>query len=307
MKNKGIVVAVAALAVILAVIFIVRPFAYKEKASVKTAVPGKSEKQKAVTTAPEKRTFTKGMGGLTVKIKGSGDKPLRLKIRAFSADGNNSSVFANTFTSERMQELASGTYDIEIETTPVKIYKNIAVREGKETVHDLGAVTGALNIKALNSKKKEAMILTKVTSPKTNTVATVMMTNKSAEIVPGVYNIEIGTNPKQVKNDVKIEAGRETLLDLGAVSGAIMVKAVTEEKKEVGLPVYVKNPANGSMVAATIAGRSVEVGPGEYDIDILSVPPQNKKGVKVSAGEESAVEFTIQAPAPAKAPAPKKK
>ena len=305
MKNKTVVAVIAVVAVILGVIFIKHSFVHG-KAAKKGTPAAKAEKSKSAPVIPAKKVFSKGMGGLTVKVKGSNDKYQNLRIRAFGVDNNNSSTFLAAFGTERMQELTSGTYDIEIETIPAKIYKNVAVKEGKETVQDFGSVTGSLNVKALNSKKKESPVSVKIIYPRSNLMVAAATANRPFEIVPGTYNIEIETLPHQTKSNVKIEAGKETVLDLGVVSGSLIVKAVDEEGKEARVGIRVKNPANNTIVASTIANRAVEVGPGEYDVDIFSTPVQTKKGVKISAGEETVTEVSVKSPPPIPAPAKRK-
>ena len=139
MKKKSVVLVIAVVAVVFGIIFIKNSFMHG-KAVKKSAPAAKSEKSKSAAAIPAKKTFQKGMGGLTVRVKSSSDKYQNLRIRAFSADNKNSSIFAAAFNTERMQELTPGTYDLEIETTPAQIYKNVTVGEGKETVQDLGEI-----------------------------------------------------------------------------------------------------------------------------------------------------------------------
>ena len=305
MKKKSVVIVIAVVAVAFGIIFIKNSFMHR-KAVKKSPPVARSEKSKPAAAIPAKKIFQKGVGGLTVRVKSSSDKYQNLRIRAFNADNKNSSVFIAAFNTERMQELTPGIYDLEIETTPAQIYKNVTVGEGKETVQDLGAVTGSVNIKALNSKNKEASIPVKVMRQKSNLMVAAFTTNKPLEIVPGVYNLEIETLRYQTKNDVKIEAGKETMLDLGVASGSLIVKALDENGKEARAGVRIKNPVNNATVASTVTNRPIDIGPGEYDVEILSSPFQTKKGVKITAGEETSVGIVIQSPPPQASPAKKK-
>jgi hypothetical protein len=198
-----------------------------------------------------------------------------------------------------MQELLPGIYDIEVETIPAKICKNINVSEGKETVYDLGSVTGAVIIKALNSKKKAISLPVRISNPKNNLTVTSITANRPVEILPGVYNIEINTMPRQVRRDVRIDNGRETVIDLGVVSGSMIVKVVDENGKEVRVAVNVKDSKTNMIVTSTGSNRAGEIAPGEYDIDVITTPVQTKKGVKITAGEEVVVDFLVKSkPAP---------
>ena len=296
MKNKIVFIAVVAV-IGVAIIFFVRSCS-SGKAVSKTvpAVKGMKQKGALPVSPPAKKTFSKGMGALTIKINSSDNKPQYLRVKAFSADEKNSSVYITAFGSERTQELAPGIYDIEIDTIPPKLYKNINISEGKETIRDLGAVTGSINVKALNSKKKDATLSIKIMRAKSNILVSSVVSNRPSEIVPGLYDLDIETLPRQTKNDVRIESGKQTVLDLGVVSGSIIAKAVDEKEKEARLGVRVKNAKSSSVVATTITGRALEIAPGEYDIEVLSLPAQTKKGVKIAAGEETALEFSVSAP-----------
>ncbi|MDD5137014.1 MAG: hypothetical protein PHN63_06690, partial [Candidatus Omnitrophica bacterium] len=302
-----IVVAVAAAA--LAIIFILHRPLSGGKAAKKAAASVRGESPKTI--VPAKKTFQKGMGGLTVSIKNAANKPQYLRIKAFNADGKKTSIFVAAFGAERMKELPAGRYDIELDTVPAQIYKGIEVKEGKETVEDLGPITGSLTVKALNSKKKEASVSVKIINAKSDIMVAVIAANRPAEIVPGVYNADIETLPRQTIKDIRVDGGKETVVDLGVVYGTLTVKALDDNGKEARLGVRIKNPASSAIVASTITNRLFEISPGEYDVEVLSAPVQTKKGVKVNAAEDTTAEFSISAmsqPAPAqRIPAPAKK
>ena len=189
-----------------------------------------------------------------------------------------------------------GTYDVEIDTVPQKIFKNIKVNEGKETTENLGCVTGSLTIRTVNAKKAPAYYPLRVLYGKTNEMVTAFMTNKTLEIVPGVYDIEIGTSPRQYKKDVKVESGKETLEDLGCLTGTLIVKTVNEDKKDVRCGVRVIRPDTNEVVSSGTSNKPIELSKGKYNIEVLSSPKQNKKDVAINAGEEAAIEFTVTLP-----------
>ena len=123
------------------------------------------------------------------------------------------------------------------------------------------------------------------------------------EILPGVYDVEIGTSPRQFKRDVRIEAGRETVLDLGCTTGLLAVKAFSEDRKEVRYGIRITKSENNEFIATGSTNRPTEILQGVYNIEVSSAPKQEKKGVKVTAGEETNGEFIVQPPqaVPAKA------
>lgn len=302
MKNKKLIVGIiVVIAVIAGFMFLMKHAASKSKTPSKSVPAGKAIKTK--TQPPAKKTFSKGMGGLTVKIADSKGKEMPVRIGAYRCVDANSSIAITTFQSNKMQELSPGNYDIVVDAVPAKIYKNISVSKEKETVEDLATLTGSLNIKAQNAKKKDAYYPVRVLYPGTPTVVCGTMTNKALEIVPGIYDIEVGGLLKQSKNGVKVESGKETLIDLGCTTGMLTVKAVDENNKPARYTINVRKAENNELVVSDKTNRAFEIPQGNYRVDIASSPVQSKSGVVINAGEEAVVEFAVQTPPPAAKPA----
>lgn len=308
MNRKYLIAGLVVLAVVV-LAFVLVPKKNAARAPVKKAqgaVVVKTEKAKS--GAPVKKVLPKDKGGLTIKIVNVENKDYSVRIKAFRADDAKSGSYAASFASNKMEEVLPGSYDIEIDTIPQKIYKNINVSGGAETVEDLGCVTGALDIKALNSKNRPAYYAMRVISPRTGVMLTSGVTNRTLEVLPGIYNIDVGTTPAHLMKDVKIERNKKLEVDLGCVSGALYVKAADENKKDMRLPFRVKKADTGAFVTSGLSNSRIEIAKGVYVVELLFNPPQIRKDVKVLIGEEAGVEFTVQAPpAPAKASAPSKK
>jgi hypothetical protein len=302
MRNKkliiGIVIAVAFIGFILITKTILsKAMGRKPVAAAKGA--------KDIVKAPLKKVISKGKAGLTVKILNSKNMEIPIKIRAFKVIDGRSSVYASSSVGGRMQEVAPGTYDIEVDTVPQKIFKNIKAVQGRENVENLGCVTGSLIIKTVNSKKAAAFYPMRILYPNAGDMVTAYMTNKAIEIIPGVYDIEIGTSPRQYKKGVRVDAGKEVVVDLGCVAGTILVKTVDEHGKDVRCSVKIMRSNTMEVISSTASNKPIEIGKGSYNIDILSYPKQSKKAVSVNAGEESVVKFVIKS-APAQKNAPQK-
>lgn len=299
MKNKKLIIGLVVAVAVLGIVFIKKPNISKGQMK-KQAIPAKAGQ--APSKAPAKKTFSKDMGGLTVKITDINKKDMNLGVNAYRSVDKRSDVYAASFSSNRMQELIPGTYDIQIQTTPPMLYKGIEVSKGKETIEELGTIMGAVNVKLFNSKKKDAYIPVRVLHQKSGAAVVSGTTNKPVQLLPGIYDMEIGTTPRQLKKDLKIEAGRETLVDLGLSMGALIIKAVDENGKETRLSARIKKADTGEAVTNIVTNRPAEILKGAYIVELLSSPVQIKKDVAVEAGSESAVEFTVQAP-PVRVPA----
>lgn len=284
------------------------------EAAKKESKPAASSQAALKKEAP-KRVFPKNTGGLTVRIADSKNKAIPVKIRAFRVSDNRSGVFMASFTSNNMQLLPAGTYDIEIDTVPQKLYKSVSVQNGRETTEDLGSMTGSLMVKAMNAKNQEGRYPIRVFYEDSAVPVATGMTGKPMEIVSGPYDIVIVTMPN-IKKNVRIETGKEALMDLGANMGELTIKAADESGKPARVPCRIRNKDTGEMVASSVTNRPLELISGLYEVEIqqkTGVPL--KKEAKINPGESTMMEFVVQAPpaparaavkAPVKAPAKKK-
>ncbi len=295
MRNK-VFIAVTLLAAVILVVFIsIRTVGSAARLAKKKAVTaGAPVKAVVKNEADVKKVYAKGNGAINIQVKGSKGSPLNIGVKAFRSDGKDSSVFAASLFSGRTQELSAGTYDIELDTVPSKIYKNIEVKDGKATIRDLGSVTGSINVKALDSKKRNIPAGISLFYPGSKNVVAAGMANSPCEIVGGEYDIEIAITPKQLRKGVKIENGKETIIDLGVVSGSLIVKAVNEAGDELKLAVRVRSK-DGYMATGMISGRPSEIGPGTYDVEVMSSPVIIKNDVKITAGEDTVLQVKVPA------------
>jgi len=297
MKGKLIAIGlVVAVVVVLTVVFIAKQTVKK---AAKKAVPAAVKPAAAKPSPAAKKQLSKGMGGLTVNITGIDKKDAYIKLKAFKADDPRSSIYAASFVSNTMQELLPGTYDVEINTTPQMIYKNIKVALDKVTVEDMGHVTGAVLVKALDDKKKEIRYSVRVLQPGTRTMLIAGFTNRPIEVVAGTYDITIETLPSQLKQGVSIEKGKKVEVNLEYASGTMSVNTADETNKEVRTMFRVRRSDNGDMIASGLTPKKLELLKGSYIVEVLTNPLQVKKDVAVNTGSETAVGFVVQPP-PAK-------
>lgn len=305
MKDKKLIIGIIVIAALAAgFVLIMKSSGSKSKAALKPVTAGKVQKGKV--PPPAVKTFSKDMGGLTVKVLGSKAKSIPVRVAAYKAADSNSSLFVVIFASDKMQELPPGAYDIVIDTTPTKIYKNIKISKGKETVENLGQVTGLLNVKAQNARKKDAFYPVRVTYPGTNMTIANTTASRPIEVVGGSYDVEIVSMPRQTRKGVNIEPGKETVIDLGCTTGMLTVKAVDVNNNGLRYGVSVIKPDNNEIIISDRTNRPIEVPQGTYKVGIASSPPQNKANVVIKSGEETSVEFKIETPVPAASAVPAK-
>lgn len=295
MKNKNLIIGLVLAAALIGLIVVARPSLVSKKIPKKAqARLAKVKKEAAQPLA--KKVISKDKGGLTVKITDYKKKELSLKARAFKVIDAKSSRYVASFVTNRMQELSPGNYDIEIDTIPQTIYKNVGVDKGREKVEEIGCITASLNVKILNAKKKEAYYPVRVLYSKTNDVVASATTNRPIEIASGVYDIDVNTLPRQLKKDVKVESDKEMILDLGCATGILIVKVFDENKKELRFGARVTRPENNEFVTTASTNKPLELLQGTYNVELPAAYKGSKKDAKISAGEETVVEFLVETP-----------
>jgi hypothetical protein len=301
MKPKGIMIIVVLLAVAVGGLYLAIKLpkslhkAKAAKAAVATAQkPGAAASAKKAPLPAPKKIISKGKGALVIKLADAAGKPASRRMKAFKATDHRSSEYVASFTCNKTQELLPGTYDIEIETVPQKIYKNLNVSLEKETVEDLGCLTGLLKVTAVNAQGKSASYPVRVLYPKSDIVVTTLTTGKqAAEIVAGTYDLEIALIPKQARKDVRLEAGKETAIDLGCITGMLNVSSVDNNNNPVRSTTRIKKSESGELVATGVTNKPIELAEGIYTIEVSSKPAQVHKDVKIKAGQETAVAANI--------------
>jgi len=298
MRNKNLVVGLAVVIVlfIAAIAFIVKPIVSKKETKKLPAPAATRTAGKAAQKTPAKKVFSKDKGGLTVKIVDVNNKPMSLRIKVFKATDGLSSIYVASFSSNSMAELTPGNYDIEVETLPQKIYKDINISNNKETVKDLGCVMGSLNVKALNSDKANTYYPLRILFPGSDNMVASGATNRVLNIVPGVYDIEVGMQPVQARKDVRVENNKETVVDLGCIVGTLIVKARDENNRDARYRVNVKQSGKNERTASSMTNNSIELVQGVYDVEIFEKTTQVKKGVKINAGEKVVIDVSAQSP-----------
>ena len=233
---------------------------------------------KPAASVPAKKPISKGMGSLNVKVANSKNMPLSLAVKAFRSLDSRSGVLQASFSTNTPQELIPGTYDIELSSNPQRIYKNIRVYEGREAIENIGSITGSIIVKAVNSQKKSASYPVRIMQTGTKVSAGNFIANRPFEIAPGVYDIEIGMVPPMMKKGVRVDTGKESVIEIGAVTGDLIVKCLDENKKEQRVSLRIKKSEQNDAVASTSANRPIEITEGVYDIEVASNPLRPARG-----------------------------
>jgi hypothetical protein len=252
-----------------------------------------------------KKVFKSGMGGLTIKLVAASGSDKMQRIRAFKATGPRSSSYTGTFITNRMQNLLPGVYDIELDTMPPVIYKGVNISKEKETIEDIGCITGSVIVKAESASKKPLAFSVRFFYPDSRIIAAVANVNKPFEILSGTYDVEIATAPVQLKKAFVVENGKNNEIDLGMITGILSIKAVDENGVLASYPIRIRKAGTSEFAASSMTNRPAELVAGVYDVDILTRPVQTQKGVTVTVGKEASIDVIMPVPPKPVVPAAK--
>ncbi|MBN2453649.1 MAG: hypothetical protein JXB40_05245 [Candidatus Omnitrophica bacterium] len=165
-------------------------------------------------TVVAKKVLSKGMGGLTLKMLNANNKQVFIKAKAFKSANTRSGICVGPLVTNNMKELSPGSYDIQLDTVPQKMHKGVNILDGKETIENIGCITGLLNVKVTNTKKKEAFYPVRIYYSKTKYVVASTAARRPVELLSGAYDVEIGTKPIQTKGGIKVNPGEETVVEI---------------------------------------------------------------------------------------------
>jgi hypothetical protein len=273
----------------------------------KKGEPAKKAEAPARAGAPQmraeaKKVFRNGMGGLMIKLAGAYGSDKMQRVRVFKANGPRSSSYVRTFSTNRTQEMLPGVYDIELDTMPPVIYKGVNVTKEKETIEDIGCITGNVTVKAVSVSKKPLLFPVRLFYPDSGMIAAVANVNRTFEVLSGTYDIEIVTAPVQLRKAFVVESGKDNEIDLGMITGILIIRVVDENGVPANYPIRIKKAGTSEFAGSSMTNRPAELVAGVYDIDILTRPVQTQKGVSITVGKETVIDVII--PVPAKPAAP---
>jgi hypothetical protein len=229
MKNVFRMTLLMLLLLLLAVLALVKIFvSEKPQSGLPDYIKGVKARPKAVKAA---KTIKSGFGLITVELQGSGRKKTTVGVRLFKLNDPRTSIYYGTMLSGRPHEVVPGRYDILVDVTPPRIYKDAEVAAGKEKTIDLGCITGALKVKVRDSDGKELFSPVAVLKPGTADIVTTAMASRPAEIGPGVYDVELLSGAREKEKGVNVRPGEETVVEFTVPKPAAAPLPAATQKK----------------------------------------------------------------------------
>ncbi|MBZ0253472.1 MAG: hypothetical protein K8I02_09045, partial [Candidatus Methylomirabilis sp.] len=161
------------------------------------------------------------------------------------------------------------------------------LREAFSKAVTVAAESGRLRFEFMGAGGLEPGLLAYVMDPKTSETVTSVKSGGERALSPGKYRISAEARPERITTEFTIVEGRTTLVRLGG-TGSVGFRLLGPDGKEIDTFAYVQDPKSGDTVGTVEKGKTLEVSPGVYDLEVQTQPaPILRKGVRVEAGKRT--------------------
>ena len=189
--------------------------------------------------------------------------------------------------------LVTGTYDVEIPVHPTLWIRGIVIESGRTVDRTIGGYGRIL----INGKNSSGKLLENVfgvfTHDDKNDIVVEGITNEPSEcILAGIYDVVVNIEPRIIKESVRIEAGRDTILELPQ-SGRLEVRgknAMGDQLKTEKTYIYKPGERESPSVYGLVNSPG-ELQPGIYDVGVDLAPEVWFEGIEIVSGRERIIDL----------------
>jgi hypothetical protein len=221
-------------------------------------------------------------GRLEVEMRDSDDRPLRQPV-VIHAPGRRTEVrYGSTGESLVLQ---SGTYDVSVDLgDSLVLRRGVIVSTGRTTKLTLGG-RGTVRIVSpeFDDPPSTRAVLTRAGT------ADSLLVGQTRTMPSGRYRLRVQTLPVFVSDDVVVDAGETTTIELPPL-GLLRLELIGPDGPITGQPAELREPLTLERYGAIASGEPRLVMPGTYQLELGTAPPQTVADVMVRPGEETVVE-----------------
>jgi hypothetical protein len=221
-------------------------------------------------------------GRLEVEMRDAADELLRQPV-VIHAPGRRTEVRYGT-TGESLV-LQAGTYDVSVDLgDSLVLRRGVIVSTGRTTKVTLGG-RGTVRVVSpeFDDPPTTRAVLTRAG------VADSLLVGQSRSMPSGRYRLRVQTLPVFVSDDVVVDAGETTTIELPPL-GLLRLELIDSDGPIPGQPAELREPLTLERYGAIVSGEPRLVMPGTYQLDLGTAPSQAVADVMVRPGEETVVE-----------------
>ena len=105
-----------------------------------------------------------------------------------------------------------------------------------------------------------------------------------------LYNIKVHTIPAQYRENIQLTPGKHNVIAVDAPQGTLNLK-VDGATNYLNLQALIKDPETGAIIEVQSFNNSTKYIVGQYDIEILSLPRIEQKGVRVDQSKTTTLQI----------------
>jgi hypothetical protein len=191
--------------------------------------------------------------------------------------------FAGTGYTNAPLGLLAGTYDIIVNTEPELVFEDIVVERGGMSEIALPS-GGELVVRGLDSAGAPLDRWVFVYADfESDEVIAGADTNEVVPLLPGSYTVYVDLDPDFIFDDVVVESGRLTELEV-AQMGSLVVEALDADGGPLEEDVYIYAPGEDDVLGGGDTDNPFDMPPGTYDVDVNLNPRVTIAGVTIEPG-----------------------
>ncbi len=105
------------------------------------------------------------------------------------------------------------------------------------------------------------------------------------------YKVVINTIPMRIIDSVKLTEGKHTIISTSCPQGSLMVKLKGLSKADFNPAIIAKLPLSSEPLNVQYLNEDIKYISGKYDIDILTLPVSQLKGVSIEPDNQTKIEI----------------
>ncbi len=234
------------------------------------------------------------LGQLLIAFTGADGKPEEREFSVYySGPDNKITDIVFVGRTGHPASLVAGAYDVKIPVHPILWIRDVVVENGKTTDRTVGGYGRILiNGKDNTGKPLENDFDIYTSNDEKEIVIGGIANNPSEYILAGTYDIEVDIDPPVTMEGVRIEAGRDMVLNLPQ-SGLLEVRgknALGEPLKTNKVLIYMSGERTSPSVHSLVNSPG-ELSPGIYDVRVDLEPEVWFRDVDIVSGEERVIDL----------------
>ncbi len=205
--------------------------------------------------------------GTFLRAEATGEGDRRVPLSVWLMDPS-TGVKLHEFRSWVDSPVAPGSYDILIGSAPRVEYRRVTIKPHTRTTILVGV--GGIRVELADAQGQPLKTLVHLKDRGTGATLRDFATWYNQSSLPGVYDLQVDSNPPVVRRGVQVSERALTVVDLR--NGSLRVDALGLGGERPNWPIELRDTETGDLLYQSLVGRALPVMAGDYRLIVLSRP-----------------------------------